>query len=57
MVTGPDLTQMSTDQLQHMYWTLPINTDDEEAAVEAVCVELQRRRVTLAQALGIEELT
>ena len=49
--TGP--ARVPTEDLVHHYWTMPVDSDEDAAALDAIQAELVRRQVTLRDTLAV----
>ena len=46
-------SKRATEDLVHHYWTMPVDSDEGAAALDAIQAELVRRQVTLRDTLAV----
>jgi len=46
-------SKRATEDLVHHYWTMPVDSDEDAAALDAIQAELVRRQVTLRDTLAV----
>jgi hypothetical protein len=47
-----DFSSMSDVELQKLYWSMALNTDDDFIRNDRIAAELSQRKIGLAQAMG-----
>ena len=45
--------RVPTEDLVHHYWTMPVDSDEDAADLDAIQAELVRRQVTLRETLAV----
>ena len=50
-MSATDFSQVPTEELQRRYWMMPVVSDEDDATIEALCVELIKRKVSLNDTL------